>query len=154
MKTILIILRKEFIQIFRDSTMLPIIFIMPILQLVILVHAANMEIKNIDITIVDKDMSLSSQQLASKFVGSSYYNVKFSNKSVNNASSDLYANKSDIVLHIPEKFEYNLENQKTANVQTLVNAINNTSASLITFYTNSIIADYNKKIISKIHCLR
>ncbi len=150
MKTISFILRKEFIQIFRNRTMLPIIFIMPILQLVVLVFAANMEMKNIDITILDRDMSSSSQQLISKFVGSPYYNVSYSNESVSAAVSDLYANKSDIVLNIPKNFEFDLVNNKSVDVQVLVNAINNTSASLITLYTNSIVADYNKQIIPQI----
>ncbi|MEA3317033.1 MAG: ABC transporter permease [Bacteroidota bacterium] len=150
MRTILLILRKEFLQIFRDSTMLPIIFIMPIMQLVVLVFAANMEIKSIDITVVDKDMTNSSQQLISKFVGSPYYNVSFSNKSVENAEADLYTDNSDIILNIPHNFEYNLVNSKSSDVQLIVNAINNTSASLINFYTNSIIADYNKEIITSV----
>jgi ABC-2 type transport system permease protein len=46
MRTILII-QKEFRQIFRNKAMLPIIFILPFVQLLILSNAASFEVKNI-----------------------------------------------------------------------------------------------------------
>ncbi|HNX08409.1 MAG TPA: ABC transporter permease, partial [Bacteroidales bacterium] len=61
MRTILFILQKEFIQIRRNRMMLPVIFIIPLIQLLILVNAANMEMKHIKICIVDKDLSTSSR---------------------------------------------------------------------------------------------
>ncbi len=58
MRTIGIILRKEFRQIFRNRTMLPLIFLLPFVQLLILVNAATMDMKHIKIILVDKDQSL------------------------------------------------------------------------------------------------
>ncbi len=150
MRTISYILRKEFIQIFRNRTMLPIIFLMPVVQLVVLVFAANMELKNIDITMVDRDKSLSSQRLISKFEGSPYYNVSFSEQSIDKAVNDLYADESDMILHIPQNFEHDLHNQKKIKIQVLINAINNTSASLMNGYTQNIVMDYNADILMKI----
>ena len=63
MRTILFIIRKEFKQIFRNKSMLPIIFVMPILQLIILVKAATMEIKSIHMDVVDNDLSQTSRNL-------------------------------------------------------------------------------------------
>ena len=45
MRTILFIIQKEFIQVFRNKAMLPIIFVVPIVQLLILVNAATFEMK-------------------------------------------------------------------------------------------------------------
>lgn len=150
MRPISYILRKEFTQVFRNKTMLPIIFIMPIVQLVVLVFAANMELKNIDVTVVDRDKSLTSQRLVAKFSGSPYYNVTFSEESIDEASDDLYADKSDMILHIPQNFERNLHNHKSAKIQTLINAINNTSAALMNGYTQSIVLDFNKDVMLEI----
>ena len=47
MRTVLFIIQKEFIQVFRNKTMLPIIFVVPLVQLIILVNAATFEMKNI-----------------------------------------------------------------------------------------------------------
>lgn len=150
MRTISYIFRKEFTQIFRNKTMLPIIFIVPVVQLVVLVFAANMELKEIDMTVVDRDKSLTSQRLVAKFVGSPYYNVTFSEESIDKSVDDLYADKSDMILNIPQNFERDLHNQKLADLQVLINAINNTSASLMNAYTNSIVMDYNQNIIIEI----
>ena len=63
MKTIGYIIQKEFKQIFRNKGMLPIIFILPILQLVILSNAATYEVKNIKFAYIDYDHSSSSRAL-------------------------------------------------------------------------------------------
>ena len=67
MKTILFIIQKEFKQIFRNKGMLPIIFVLPLVQLLILSNAASFEIKNIKFSYVDNDHSTTSRELVSKF---------------------------------------------------------------------------------------
>ena len=47
------LLEKEFKQIRRDRFMPKIIFIIPIMQLIILPFAANFEMRNINLSIVD-----------------------------------------------------------------------------------------------------
>jgi ABC-2 type transport system permease protein len=49
MKAVLSILRKEFIQLRRDPRLFPVIFISPVLQLLLLGYAANLDIKNIEL---------------------------------------------------------------------------------------------------------
>ncbi|MDZ7776307.1 MAG: hypothetical protein U5L09_12280 [Bacteroidales bacterium] len=76
MRTIGFLIQKEFIQIFRNKTMLPLIFALPVVQLVILVNAATLEMDQIDMTVVDKDRSVTSREMIRKFEGSPFYNVK------------------------------------------------------------------------------
>ena len=57
------LLEKEFKQIRRDRFMPKIIFIIPIMQLIILPFAANFEMRNINLSIVDNDHSVTSMQL-------------------------------------------------------------------------------------------
>jgi hypothetical protein len=47
MRIVLFIIQKEFLQIFRNKGMLPIIFVVPLVQLLILVNAATFEMKHI-----------------------------------------------------------------------------------------------------------
>ena len=63
MRTILFIIQKEFKQIFRDKSMLRLIFILPILQLLILSNAATFDVKNIRISFIDSDNSISSREI-------------------------------------------------------------------------------------------
>ena len=56
MRTLRFLLQKEFLQIFRDPAIIRIIFMMPIIQLIILPFAADYEIKNINLGVVDQDI--------------------------------------------------------------------------------------------------
>ena len=51
------------------------IFIVPIMQMLILVFAATYDIKRIDMVVVDKDMSTASRELIAKFDGIPFFNV-------------------------------------------------------------------------------
>ena len=76
MKIILSIIRKEFIQIFRNRVMLPFIFLVPVIQMVILVFAANLEMKEIRFIVIDNDLSSVSRRLTSEFRGSRFFNYR------------------------------------------------------------------------------
>ena len=57
MKVLGFLLQKEFRQIFRDKTILAMMFAMPIIQLIIMPLAANFEVKNVNLVYVDHDHS-------------------------------------------------------------------------------------------------
>ena len=149
MKTIIFLLQKEFIQIFRNKTMLPIIFILPIVQMLILVFAATLEMQNIKIKIVDFDNSSVSSEIISKFKASPFYELTGIDYSIDVAMKSLNDNSSDCILVIPDKVEKDLINGESANIQLLINSINGMSAGLINSYSSQIIMDVNKNLIIK-----
>ena len=150
MKTILYIIRKEFIQLRRNPVMLPILIIMPLFQLLILVPAATMEMKKIDYFIIDQDLSPASRELTAHLEASPFYNLKGSSFNPKDADHQLMKGNSDLILVIPEGFEKDLYRKNNAEVQLLINAINGVSAGLINVYTQNIIAGYNHDIITSI----
>lgn len=129
--------------------MLPIMLIMPIVQLIILVNAATFEMKHIRLFVIDKDMSTVSRDIVSKFNGSPFYDLAGSSFNVSEGEEYLKESKADMVLVIPEHFERNLRNENKANLQLLVNAINAASAGLINAYSVSILLDYNVGLVTK-----
>ena len=131
MRTILFILQKEFIQIIRNRTMLPMIIVLPFVQLLILVNAATFDMKNIEIYVADKDMSATSRELTDKFRGSPFYNMVDYSHSIEKGKEKLLENEADMILNIPEGFEHDLMNENHANIQMLINAINGNAAGLI-----------------------
>ena len=149
MRTILLIIEKEFKTIFRDRFMLPVIFVMPFVQLLILVHAATFEMKNIDVVIVDQDLSGTSRQLTSKFEGSPFFRLRKGSFSMEEAQAFLLGDQGDMVLHIPRGFEKHLVREGAGKVQLLYNAIDGTAASLSNAYTASILADYNREVAAE-----
>ena len=75
MKAILSILWKEFVQLRRDPKLFPVLFISPILQLILLGYAANLDVKNIPSVICDMDRSAASREFLDDFVNSGYFSV-------------------------------------------------------------------------------
>ncbi|MBI5542058.1 MAG: ABC transporter permease [Bacteroidia bacterium] len=150
MRTILFIIQKEFIQIFRNRTMLPMIFIAPIIQLIILVNAATFEMKDIRLSIVDLDHSTISRKLISKFEGSPYFNVTLDNNSAKDAIKNIDKGNIAVAIIIPPDFEKQfIKNEKNVKVQVLVDAINGTNAGLSQGYIVSIIQSYNQQIYAE-----
>lgn len=127
--------------------MLPIIFMVPIVQLLILANAATFEMKNINLSIVDYDNTLRSREVVRLFDASHFYTIVPTEQSVELTIDLVHANKADAVLVIPHGFEKDLDNMSTPKVQLLVNAINGASASLTNAYTSSILMGYAKNIM-------
>jgi len=147
MRTIYFIIQKEFIQVFRNRMMLPIIFVVPLIQLIILVHAATFDMKNISMSVIDLDMSHSSRQLISKFDGSPFFRIRHTSFSLKEAEDEMSKGNIDVILHFPSGFEKRLVKENKGSVQLVINAINGASAGLINAYSTMIIMDFNREIL-------
>jgi ABC-2 type transport system permease protein len=146
MRTIKFLLQKEFRQIFRNKSLLPMIFVVPVIQLLILPLAADYEVKNISISIVDHDRSSYSQQLVSKIVSSGYFRLADYGNSFAEAFKQVEKDRSDLILEIPAHFEKNLVRENEQKLFVAVNAINGTKAGLGGAYLARIIADFNNGV--------
>lgn len=149
MRTLRFVLQKEFIQIFRNKTMLPIIFIMPMIQLLVLSFAVDYEIKNIKLYFVDQDQSQFSRLLYNQFNGSDYFIIKGFSGNTNDAKEAIQEGTCDLALIIEQDFEQKLYRVGNADVQLIVNAIDGTKAGLSSSYATGIIRDFNKTLIKQ-----
>lgn len=149
MRTILIILQKEFIQISRNKLILPLLFVMPFIQLILLGFAADFEVKNLNLHIVDNDQSDYSRSLISKFSASRYFNIVNSSFSYKEGIKDIKKGNADLILEIPPKFEFNLVNREKSPVHLSIDAVNGVKAGLAGAYASMIIRDYNVDLITK-----
>jgi ABC-2 type transport system permease protein len=143
MRTLRFLLRKEFSQIFRNKAIVAMILVVPVVQLMILPLAANYEVKNINIAIVDHDHSPASQKLVSKITASGYFRLTGYNASFNDAFKLIEGDKTDLVLEIPQDFEKNLVREDQQKLFIAVNAINGVKAGVGGSYLGSIIRDFN-----------
>lgn len=151
MRPLKFLLIKEFKQIFRNKTLLPMIFVMPLVQLLIMPLAADYEVKNINILIVDNDHSTFSHRLTSKIAASKYFRLIESRHSFQAAYQKIVSNEADLILEIPYRFEENIYRTGSQQVFIAVNAINGTKASLGGSYLSSIIKDFNESIQPEIN---
>ena len=146
MRTLRFLLQKEFKQVFRDPSILRIIFVMPMIQLLILPWAADYEVKDINLSVVDHDHSSYSRRLISKITSSGYFRLQGYTGSYQAALHEIEKDKADLILEIPASFEKRLVKEDEAPLFIAVNAINGTKANLGGAYLRSIIQDYNSEV--------
>ena len=146
MKVLGFILQKEFRQIFRDKTILAMMFFMPIIQLIIMPLAANFEVKNINVAYVDQDHSSYSQKLINKIGSSGYFILAGSPNSYTGGLKMIEDGDADLVLEIPAGFERNIAREGSQKLNLSVDAINGTKSSLGGGYLLAVIADFNSQL--------
>jgi ABC-2 type transport system permease protein len=146
MRTLRFLLQKEFRQIFRDPAILRIIFVMPMIQLIVLPWAADYEVKNVALSVVDHDHSTYSRQLVSKITASGYFKLVDHTGSYEKALEEVEKDETDIILEIPAFFEKKLVKEDEATLFLAVNAINGVKANLGAAYLRTIIQDYNRLV--------
>ena len=143
MRTLKFLLRKEFLQIFRDKLILRMIFALPVIQLIILPYAATYEIKNITLSVVDHDHSEYSRKLINNFTASGYFQLVDFSRTYNDALDQVEKDKADLIVEIPEGFERDLIRESETKVLLAANAISGQTAGLAVAYANSIVKDFN-----------
>ena len=144
MKTLRYLLEKEFKQIKRDRFLPRIIFLVPLMQLVILPFAANFEMRNINLGVIDHDHSVVSVQLVDKILSSGYFRLTDVSSSYDQAITSIESNESDLLLEIPAKFEQELGREGKADVLIAANAVNGTKGGMGSSYLTQIIQDFNR----------
>jgi ABC-2 type transport system permease protein len=148
MWVIYFIVRKEFRQIFRHRVLLPMIFMMPVVQLLILSNAADYEVRNIYLHIADADCSTTSLRLIGKFAASDHFELVGRSFSAAGGNANLESGRADMVLEIPSGFERELLREGSSTLLLNVNAINATKAGVGSGYAKAIIRDFNDQLIA------
>lgn len=145
MSTIRFLLRKEFLQIFRNKSMLPIIFVMPVIQLLILSFAATYELKEVNFALVDMDQSIASQQLITQMQATGYFELQNEYTSTERAIQEMDKGTVSLVMVIPKVFSNNFITGTKSEIQLIIDAVDGSTAGLIQSYASSIITEFGQK---------
>lgn len=149
MRTIRFLIQKEFIQIFRNKTMLPLILVMPIVQTLLLSFAASYEVKNLALSVVDHDKTSTSRRLIERFTASGYFKMQSYARSHREAEAELAAETADLVLEIPLHFERDWVREGNGQLGVTINALNAQKAGISNAYANGIIREFNQELLER-----
>ncbi len=127
--------------------MLPIIFVMPMVQLLVLSFAVDYEIKHIKLFFVDQDKSQFSGLMYSQFEASEYFIINDFSNSLAEAKEAMQRGDCDQILVIGRGFEQNMYRNGFEDVQLIMNAIDGTKAGLSSSYATNIIRDFNHLLV-------
>jgi ABC-2 type transport system permease protein len=130
--------------------MLPILFVMPIIQLLVLSFAATYELNEVDFALIDRDQSNLSRELTAKFQASGYFKLELETFNPEEAQEAMNAGLVKMIIRIPADFEKNLSTGRQADLQIIIDAVDGSTAGLIQSYSASILNDLNTSRLTEI----
>jgi ABC-2 type transport system permease protein len=146
MRALRFLLRKEFLQIFRDRVILRMLFIMPMVQLLVLSNAATFEVKLARLWVVDHDRSALSRGVVDRLVASGRFATVGASASMATADDAMLDRRTDVILVVPQGFERDLVRERRAPVQLVMNAEDGSAAGVTRSYANEVLASYSAEL--------
>ncbi len=144
---ILALIKKEFITIWEDPKSRGIIIVLPIIQLIVFANAVTMEVKNIDVAVLDKSNSVESRELLSKFEHSSRFGKIYYINTEDELKEIIDIQKVQLGLYINNDFASGIRSKKGSSIQILADGRQTNSASIGSAYASQIINEYNNEIV-------
>jgi ABC-2 type transport system permease protein len=122
------IIRKEFIQIFRDTRTLVMILIIPIMQLFLLGYSATSDVRNIPLAVLDRSRSPESRALLDSYRAADYFRIAYTVTSEAEIESLISAGDARAAIIIPPDYAQRL-NDGEAQIAFILDGSDPTSAS-------------------------
>jgi ABC-2 type transport system permease protein len=149
MKTIIRFIIKEFQQFKRDPKMFGIILVAPVVQLIFLGYAANLDVENVKAVVFDQNRTSTSREFVKRFTSSGYFEIVEYVQSYNSLEENLNNGEAILALVISQDFEENIARRETALLQAIFEGSDGNQASIAAGYVQSIVSKYSKEIITE-----
>lgn len=146
LRRILALIKKEFITIWKDPKSRGIIIAMPLLQLFVFANAITMEVKNIDVALIDRSNSIESRELISRFEHSPRFRKFYYVTNEKEFKDKIDNQKVQIGIYINNDFGVNVKRKTKSNVLVVADGRQTNSAAIAGGYATQIINNYNSEI--------
>src|SRR4051812_42107620 len=141
-----VILRKEFIQALREPRMRLLLFVPPIVQLLVFGFAVNLDVDHTRLAWMDMDRSPLSRELRARFEASGRFDVVSQLASEEAVQRTLDRGEAQAVVRVLPNFERDVLRGRPTEVQVLIDGTNSNTASLVSGYAGSILADFSAAV--------
>ncbi len=142
------IIRKEFIQLRRDPKLLPILFIAPLLQLLLLGYAANLDVRDIPTVVCDQDGTSASRALISRFMNSGYFALAGTVAAPREIDLFLEKGEAAIAVIVPRGFADDLASGTPATVGVIVDGSESQSATIGASTVSMIVSTHAQSLVA------
>ena len=143
MKQLIVFIKKEFLQVFRDKQTLLMLFGLPIAQIVLFGFALSSEVKDSKIVVADYSKDAVTTQIIAKIAGSKYFDIEQSLESADQLQTEFKKGTIKMAVIFPANFGSDLLHTNKATIQVIADASDPNQATTITNYITQIISDYN-----------
>lgn len=147
MRAILSMVWKEFLQIRRDRRLFPVLFVSPILQLLLLGYAANLDVRNIPSVVCDQDHSAASRAFVDKFLNSGYFSIAARVERLGDIDRFLDEGRASMAFVVPRGFGDDLAGGRQTRVMIIVDGAESQTATIGVNYATMIASRYAQGLV-------
>jgi ABC-2 type transport system permease protein len=145
------LVRKEFIQLFRDKKNRPILIIAPLIQLLVFGYVVNYDVKDIRVALMDQARTRESRMLIDAVRANRIFRVTHFSMETGELDKLMLAGKVDLVVKIPPDFSEKIRKGQTADVQVLADGSMSNMASVRIAYTLSVLDRLNRQLLRELY---
>jgi ABC-2 type transport system permease protein len=140
------IVRKEYLQIWRDKRSLSVLLLFPALLIMVAGYALNFDVKHISTAIFDQEKSSRTRDFIRNFGNNEYFDINYSVTSYKEVDELLNTGDAFAVIVIPPDFSRNLESGNDATIQILVDGSNANTATNAIGYLSVVIQTFSSDL--------
>ncbi|MFY4819730.1 ABC transporter permease, partial [Aliarcobacter butzleri] len=138
------LIKKEFLAIKNDKKSLMVVVLPPIVQVILFSFAATLEVKNINLALLNQDDSYKSKELIKDLGSSSYIKSLNIVKSYEDGKNEIDKQKVIAFIVIPSDFSKDLE-KGSSKIQVIFDGRRSNTSQIVEGYLNQIILNHYKK---------
>jgi ABC-2 type transport system permease protein len=145
---LLAVIVKEFLQLRQDKKMIPAMIIGPIVQLLALGYAANLDVTRVPMVLVDQDRTPESRALVERFTGSGIFDLVGAEDTVETLDPWLIEGRAQIALVIATGYGEDVAAGRAPQVQVIADGTDANSSGLGLGYASQILAQAGADMVA------
>ena len=130
MRVFIVLVQKEFLQIRRNSFLPRLIIAFPILVMLLMPLIMTMDVRQVNVAVVDLDRSTTSRRIASHINASEYLTLAQTPADYSLAMEVLEQGAVDVIVQIPDNFERDMTVATPERISITANAVNATKGGM------------------------
>lgn len=144
------IMVKEFRQVMRDYRLRGMAIAAPVIQLVLLGYAANIDVKEVPMVVVDYDRGSEARDFTARFTNSGYFTIVGRPDSAKGIDEYIEHGTAWLALVIPPDFSSSVLGRRTVAVQVVADGSDGNSVNIALAYATMVVNSYSQSVVMDI----
>jgi len=139
---------KEILAVWRDKKSRLMLIAPPLIQLIILSHAATLDVYNISLGIYNEDQGWYSHEMIQRIKGSPYFKHVYEFKDPTQVAKAINTQEVIVSLQFQSNFSRLIAAGKSAPLQMVLDGRKSNASQIVTGYLNTIVQNFNQDILT------
>ncbi len=145
------LIRKEFIQLFREKKNMPMIFISPFIMMIIFGYVVSSDVNDVKVGILDRSQTRESRMFTDAVDANRTFQLTYFAADNDDLEDILLHRNVDMVIKIGPDFSDKIRKGDSAVIQILVDGSMSNMASKAVAYLSTVINNYNQRVLRDIY---